>query len=146
MTAIVATCLVTVSVSHGLGNHTMNLSFPNIVMATKYEWVSISMAALSSGVSKASVAVFLLNMQGKSTTHKRGAWLLYFIAISNVLINIATMFIIIYQCNPVEATWNFIAPGNCYVREKVFGPVGLIQACKNYPLPACRIQEGLGLI
>ena len=124
------TCLLTVAVHYGLGNHTANLSFRNLVLALKYLWLSISQAAMTSGVSKASVVAFLLAMQHKSTLHKQWAWLLWVTALTNLALSIASVFIIVFQCVPAEATWDPMAKGNCYAREHLFAPVGITQGGK----------------
>jgi len=131
VTAVVATVLITLSVFHGLGNHTRFLSLPNIVEGTKLQWISVSLAAFSSGTSKAAVVAFLLVLQERSMLHKFWTWMLYFLAVTNIALNFAIVFIIIFQCTPVEATWNFTIQGQCYSREHLFGPVGIVQTCKR---------------
>jgi hypothetical protein len=143
----VANCLLAVAVHHGFGNHASNLSFSNIVTAMKYLWVSVSFAALSAGIAKAAVVAFLLAIQGSSPAFQRWSWLLYFIAITNVALNIAVFFIIIFQCNPAEASWNFTLKGNCYARDHLFGPVGLTQSCElPFPLKILDRHEGTNYI
>lgn len=96
----------------------------------KYLWISVSFAALSAGIAKAAVVAFLLAIQGRSPAFQKWSWLLYFIAATNIAINVAIFFIIIFQCDPPEATWNFTLQGSCYSRDHLFGPVGLTQSCE----------------
>lgn len=125
--AVTGTCLLTVAVAHGFGNHTRNLSLPNLQVAIKYLWYGISLATFSTGTSKASVAAFLLAMQGKSTYHRRGAYFLYFMGISNILLNVLAMFTILY-CPPQAAPSTTLTDGELYCRDHLFGPVGLTHA------------------
>ncbi|KIM94545.1 hypothetical protein OIDMADRAFT_149274 [Oidiodendron maius Zn] len=128
---VAATCLLTVACHHGLGTHIFELTYDNIVIAFKYEWIAVSLAAFSAGVSKASVVAYLLVVQGRSTSMRKWVWFLYFMAASNLALNFAIMFIMIYRCNPPESAWNLTFEGNCYSSEHLFTPVGLLQSTWN---------------
>ena len=70
--------------------------------------------------------------------------MLYFLAVTNVALNLAIVFIIIFQCTPVEATWNFTIRGHCYSREHLFGPVGIVQTSEYLILSPINIAYGVG--
>jgi hypothetical protein len=119
-----------------MGNHMANLTFPNIVTAFKYEWIAVSLAALSAGVSKAAVVAYLLVIQRGSPTFKKWRWFLYFLGIVNVALCVMIMFIMIYRCDPPQEAWDLSFQGNCYASNHLFSPVGIVQSSKaSFQLP-----------
>ncbi|EFQ32649.1 uncharacterized protein GLRG_07663 [Colletotrichum graminicola M1.001] len=61
-------------------------------------------------LTKQSILVFLLRLSGIRNIVRNVVW---FTAIFNISLTIATFLAIIFQCTPVEAFWNTSVPGQC---------------------------------
>lgn len=105
--------MITVSVLSGLGNHFGLLWGPQVVKALQYSWMGQIVAVQAIGFGKIAVIAFLLRIQERNTALKKAAWFLYFIGISNVIVNIDQMILILLQCSPSQKLWNPALPGTC---------------------------------
>ncbi|KAL8667910.1 MAG: hypothetical protein Q9202_000375 [Teloschistes flavicans] len=106
--------MITVSTLSGLGNHLALLWTPQLVKALRWSWIGQIIAVQAIGFGKIAVIAFLLRIQERNTKLKKLAWFLYFIAVSNVVINIDQMILILLQCSPSRKLWNPSVPGTCY--------------------------------
>ncbi|KAL8727833.1 MAG: hypothetical protein Q9181_005565 [Wetmoreana brouardii] len=112
--SLVAQIMLTVAVLSGLGNHFGLLYGPQLVKALQWSWMGQIVAIQAIGFGKIAVIAFLLRIQERNTKLKKLAWFLYFIGISNVIINIDQMILILLQCSPSRKLWNPAIPGTCY--------------------------------
>lgn len=101
---MVAQAMITVSVLSGLGNHLRLLDPPEIVKAVKWSWIGQIVAIHAIGFGKLAVIAFLLRIQER--TQNKKAWFLWFIGISNVILNIDQMVLILLQCSPSRKLWD----------------------------------------
>ena len=122
--------MLTASTASGLGNHIYLLAGPDIVRANMWSWFGQILAVQAIGFGKIAVIAFLLRIQER--TNKKKAWMLYFIAISNVIINIDQMILILLQCSPVTKVWDRLGPGTCNHVERT-NHVGYFQGGKKSP-------------
>lgn len=99
---------------HGTGQHIKLLSPTDIVSALKLSWVGQVIAIMAIGFGKIAVIALLLQIQGP--THRKKAYFLHFIWISNMCINIMQIVLILRQCTPVEKIWDNNVPGSCAFR------------------------------
>ncbi|KAL9585096.1 MAG: hypothetical protein Q9212_001722 [Teloschistes hypoglaucus] len=111
---MVAQIMITVSTLSGLGNHIGLLWVPQLVKALRWSWIGQIIAVQAIGFGKIAVIAFLLRIQERNSKLKKLAWFLYFIAVSNVIINIDQMILILLQCSPSRKLWNPSVPGTCY--------------------------------
>ncbi|KAL8705631.1 MAG: hypothetical protein Q9201_001268 [Fulgogasparrea decipioides] len=112
--SLVAQIMITVSVLSGLGNHLGLLYGPQLVSALQWSWMGQIVVIQAIGFGKIAVIAFLLRIQERNTKLKKLAWFLYFIGVSNVIINIDQMILILLQCSPSRKLWNPAIPGTCY--------------------------------
>ncbi|KAL8870791.1 MAG: hypothetical protein Q9174_003244 [Haloplaca sp. 1 TL-2023] len=118
ITGLIAQAMVTVSALSGLGNHIYLLWGPQLVKALLWSWIGQISAINAIGFGKIAVIAFLLRIQERNSTFKKAAWFLYFIAISNVVININQSIMILLQCSPSQKLWDLSVPGSCYHVER----------------------------
>ncbi|KAI4194075.1 MAG: hypothetical protein LQ350_007984 [Teloschistes chrysophthalmus] len=126
---MVAQIMITVSTLSGLGNHIGLLWVPQLVKALRWSWIGQIVAIQAIGFGKIAVIAFLLRIQERNTKLKKLAWFLYFIAVSNVIINIDQMVLILLQCSPSRKLWNPSVPGTCYHIRRT-NNVGYFQGSK----------------
>ena len=83
-----------------------------MVKSLEWSWIGQVVVIQAIGFGKLAIIAFLLRIQDRAQTRK--AWLLWFIGISNVVINIDQAVLILLQCDPVGKLWNQTIPGTCY--------------------------------
>lgn len=103
-----------ISVTFGLGFHVQDLGHADIVMALHTSWVSQLTAIVAAVTGKLSIIAFLDQIRGR---HQGRPWFLYFIGISNVIVNIIVVVFILLQCTPLERLWDERVPGDCNLRR-----------------------------
>ena len=147
--ASVSVSCLTVSIYHGYGNSNINVSLDYFFMRSKYLIVATFFSQTASGVGKASVASFLLAMQGRA--HVRSGYFLYFLGATNVsllplpsftlteiyktqvAINLTFSFMLMFLCNPPEPVWrNNPDPKTCHVPALVSYRFNVFQ-CGEHP-------------
>ncbi|RYP71459.1 hypothetical protein DL771_004826 [Monosporascus sp. 5C6A] len=107
---IIFTALTHVSTGYGLGRLFAEVGDPETyVTAVKWELFAHVPAILMSGVSKCSVAVFLLRI----IRNKLQIRLIWFFIGSTAFIAVFTSIVAIVQCEPLEKGWNRTLIGYC---------------------------------
>lgn len=103
-----------------MGNHLALLTPPQIVNSLEYSWIGQIILIHTIGFGKIAVIAFLLRIQDRTNSRKNTVlvYLLYFVGISNVLINIMQSVMILISCNPSQRLWNLAIPGNCNGLER----------------------------
>ncbi|KAF2219404.1 hypothetical protein BDZ85DRAFT_252642 [Elsinoe ampelina] len=91
ITALLASAVVSIGVTKGLGNHTRLMSFTQLFEAVKYIWMSIW---------------FGPQAKKRATT----LWIIGFLIASTSLIQI---FLSMFQCTTVSRIWVLTDPGTC---------------------------------
>ncbi|WPH01524.1 Hypothetical protein R9X50_00437000 [Acrodontium crateriforme] len=114
--AITAQILLTISVMYGAGNHTSELTYNDMVQAIKWNWMGQLVAILAIGFAKIAVIALTLHIQAPS--ERRYSWVLHFIWITNMMINITEVVLILYQCFPVARLWDMNVQGVCNGRQR----------------------------
>ena len=112
---MVAQAMITISCIYGLGNHTWLLSGPQIATANLYSWIGQIICIHAIGFGKIAVIAFLFRIQagthGKKSKYLE--WILYFVAITNVILNINQSVLILMSCDPTQKLWDHSKPGAC---------------------------------
>lgn len=112
---MIAQASLTVSVTSGLGNHIVLLKPPQIVKAIEWSWIGQCLLIQSIGFGKYAVIAFILRIQDRVQSRKTTVvtYFLYFIGVSNFVINITEMSLILTSCSPTAKFWNSALPGSC---------------------------------
>jgi len=111
---------------YGIGNHQSLLNKSNIVQANKWSWIGRIMAVFAAVVGKMVVIALLLRIQG--TTHRRKAWILHFIWMSNVGLSIALVVVLSLRCRPTALWWDKSLKGSCNaIDPKISEVMGIFQ-------------------
>ena len=129
VSAMVAQAMVTISCLSGLGNHTWLLWGPQLSKANLYNWIGQIICIHAIGFGKIAVIAFLLRIQAGTNSKVLNLYLkymLYFIAISNVILNINQTILILLSCDPTPKLWNHALPGTC-AHEKRHTQLGYLQ-------------------
>lgn len=107
--------MLTVSVDHGLGNHIFALQPNDAILAGQWSWIAQIIAIHAIGFGKIAIIAFLLRIQDGANSNKNKilVYFLYFVGISNVILNINQVIMILVACDPAEKLWNIMLPGNC---------------------------------
>ena len=101
---------LTLSVHSGLAQHIGTLTPDNITWTLLYSWINQILAIFAIGVGKLAIVAYLVQI---ATVNKFHAWVLWFFAVTNLLINIVTVGLILAQCSPLQKLFNDSIPGNC---------------------------------
>ena len=115
-----AQAMITVACLSGLGNHTWLLWGPQLSKANFNSWIGQIICIHAIGFGKIAVIAFLLRIQSgtNSTTQAYLRYLLFFIAISNVVLNINQTILILLSCDPTPKLWDHSRPGSCPHEER----------------------------
>ena len=127
---MIDTAILTVSVTSGLGNHIFLLQHPEIVKSQMWSWIGQCILIQTVGTGKYAVIAFLLRIQDRAQSRKMIflTYFLYFIGVSNFIINIAEMGLILTSCSPTAKFWNQTLPGSCNYVDRT-DHVGYFQGC-----------------
>ncbi|KAI3395661.1 hypothetical protein diail_1028 [Diaporthe ilicicola] len=106
----VSQALFVVSVVYGIGAHIQGLKPREIVVAMHTSWINMISAIVAIVTGKLSIIAFLDQIRGR---HLGRPWFLWFIGVSNIIVNITVVITILLQCSPVEKIWDDSVPGNC---------------------------------
>lgn len=118
---------LTVGAIQGMGEKESSIPPENIGMMILYGWISQMLILIGIGLGRVAIVMFLLRIQGYQKLFK--AVLLWFIAGSNLIINIVTVVLIIFQCSPVQKLWDDRISGSCAGREWT-QKFGYFQGCE----------------
>ncbi|KAJ5767788.1 hypothetical protein N7533_000371 [Penicillium manginii] len=109
--AIAGVILVTVSVIYGIGTHDNVLSENDIIQALKWGWINQLLGLFATSFGKMAIVAFLQQIHGPE--HRERVIVLWFLAISNLVVNAITVGMVLTQCTPLEKLWDFSVPGAC---------------------------------
>jgi hypothetical protein len=129
MQAVTLTC----SYEWGMGRHFYYLNPMQRIHAMKWNFMSQPMGILSSMFGRVSFCLFLLNFVG---TNKARKHILYFLVITQLLVNCVTILLIFTQCGThVEALWDQRVKVVCWSplvqRNTGFGQSGALSTPVN---------------
>ena len=127
---MIAQASLTVSVTSGLGNHIALLKPPQIVKSIEWSWIGQCLLIQSIGFGKYAVIAFILRIQDRAQSRKTTVvtYSLYFIGVSNFVINITEMAMILTSCSPTAKFWNSALAGSCTHLDRT-NYVGYFQGC-----------------
>ena len=128
-----ALAFLTVSVAFGLGNHIFLLKQQQRVKAIEWSWIGQSVMIQSIGCGKYAVIAFILRIQDRTESKKRTyvAYFLYFIGVSNLVLNTAEVIMIMTSCSPTAKFWNSVLEGSCNNIGRT-DHVGYFQGCMRH--------------
>lgn len=121
--------MITLAASHGLGISEEHLSLNQQKNALMFGWTSQYLALVAIGLAKLAIVAFLVQIHGYSTRYRTA--FLWFLAGSNLIVNIIAMVLAVVQCLPVTRLWDKTLPGSCSGRERL-QIFEFIQGCE-YP-------------
>lgn len=101
----------TVAVAYGIGNHERFITPDDRVEGMKWNWIGRMVGVFAATFGKNVVIALLLRIQGN--THRRKAWFLHFIWITNTLLSIMIVVVLCSRCRPIELWWNKALDGTC---------------------------------
>lgn len=121
---------ISVAVHFGYGDHLEDvLQNGNVTRALLFQWIWATFSALMTAIAKFSVVAFLLSIQGR--THKFSKVVMYLLVGVGVsendqtseqlpaerclqcMFNVATIFLIWFQCQPSNVLWDPAIEGTC---------------------------------
>ena len=96
----------------------------------------------SIGFGKYAVIAFILRIQDRTQSRKTTyiTYSLHFIAVSNLVLNIAEVVLVLTSCSPIAKFWNPALPGSCNHIDRT-KQVGYFQPCRKYQLPWPRLSR-----
>ena len=109
--ALTAQVLLTISVMYGAGNHAADLTPGDLVQAVKWNWMGQLVTIITIGFAKIAVIAMILRIQGP--TQRKYSWVLHFIWVTNMAVNVTEVVLILYQCTPIAKLWNTHMAGVC---------------------------------
>lgn len=77
-------------------------------------WINMISAIIAIVTGKLSIIAFLDQIRGR---HKGRPWFLWFLGVSNIIVNSAVVVTILLQCSPVEKLWDDRIDGVCNGRD-----------------------------
>lgn len=130
---MIAQASLTVSVTSGLGNQIFLLKPTQIVNSIEWSWIGQSLLIQSIGCGKYAVIAFILRFQDRAQSRKTTflTYFLYFIDVSNFVLNITEMAMILTSCSPTAKFWNSALPGSCNHIGRT-DHVGYLQGCMKH--------------
>ncbi|KAL3474081.1 hypothetical protein BJX99DRAFT_186751 [Aspergillus californicus] len=105
------TVLATVSAHYGTGRHASDLSDDQIVLSTKFNWLSQGFHVMSTNWGKVSIGIFLLRIIQKAKHHEP---VMYAGIILLTIINTVCVYTIYGQCTPTARLWDSEVEGSCW--------------------------------
>jgi hypothetical protein len=125
--------MLTLGAAQGIGIHSSFLTSEQAKDGILFGWVNQVLALVAIGLGKIAIVLFLLQIQGYSTT-VRTAYL-WFLAGSSLIVNIVAAVLAMVQCSPGRKLWDEDVPGTCPGKEwaQHFGYFqGRECPCENY--------------
>lgn len=119
--------MITAGAANGLGVPQFSLTLEQRGYALLYGWVSQVLALLSIAAGKVTIVLFLERIQGYRTRLR--AFVLWFLAGSNLIVNVIAAVLVLIQCDPPAKLWNEALAGVCRGRERI-QIFGYIQGCE----------------
>ena len=130
---MIGEAMITVSVLLRLGNYMDLLEQPEIVQALEWTWIGQCLLIESIGFGKYTIITFLSRIQDRVQSKKIKVlnYVLYFVGVSNFVLNIVSMTMILTSCSPTAKYWNKRLLGSCDHLER-HRNTGYIQSCMSH--------------
>lgn len=113
-------------IHHGLGHHLYYLSVENIALiGLEYHVIEI-IYVINTAIIKISACIFLLRIMARGTS-KILHYFLYIMMVLMMVLGVATAFVILFQCNPVQSGWDPRVKGTCLSFPSILG-IGYAQS------------------
>lgn len=108
-------------VRHGLGRHLFYVSTVEDIalIGLQYHVIEI-FYNLSTAVIKISACLCVLRIMARATS-KLMHWFLYGMMVSTLALCMATAFVILFQCKPVQSGWDPRVHGQCLPLPSILG-------------------------
>ncbi|KAJ5609946.1 hypothetical protein N7510_006665 [Penicillium lagena] len=112
-----STSMIAAGAANGLGVSEVYLTLEERRYALLFGWINQLLALLAIGLGKITIVLFLEQIQGYRT-HLR-TFTLWFLAGSNMVINLIVAVLALVQCEPPRRLWNEEIPGVCPGKKRV---------------------------
>jgi hypothetical protein len=122
--------MITAGAANGLGVSEVYLTLEERRYALLYGWINQFLALIAIGLGKVTIVLFLEQIQGYRTRLR--TFTLWFLAGSNMAINLIVAVLALVQCEPPQRLWNEEIPGVCPGKKRV-QILGYIQGVKFSP-------------
>lgn len=119
--------MITAGAAHGLGMSQIYLTLEQQHYALLYGWLSQFLALIAIGMGKLAIVAFLEQIQGGISRYR--TFTLWFLAGSNLIVNVIAAVLAMVECNPVQKLWDEDIPGDCRGRKRI-QIFGYVQGCK----------------
>jgi len=96
----------------GGARHVEYLNADQILASLKYTWLSLFFAILAVAFAKCSIAVFILELFGRTSFWRR--WILYAASGVTMVSAILNAAFVLGQCRPVNALWEIDTAAECW--------------------------------
>lgn len=125
VTLVVTLGLTVHAIHHGLGRHMYYLSLDDLTLiGLEYHVIEI-FYNIGTALIKISACLFLLRIMARGTS-KFLHWFLYIMMVFIAVLCMATAFVILFQCFPVQSGWDPRVKGKCLSFPSILG-VGYAQ-------------------
>lgn len=134
--ACLCTSFVTVATALGNGRHCLFVSPRNQGLVILWTIIAWWFGVLCFSLPKLAVVSLLCRLLNPSRYHR---WLLWGMAIFNIVNLFVVMMLIIFRCSPIQAQWDFSRTGTC-MPSSVSTGYSLYTACKQSHILLERLQ------
>lgn len=135
--------LIALGTNYGFGWHTADISPENLVLYSKWNWVSSYFYLATLFGYKFTILLLYLRLFGVNDKFRYSTWAVMFFVFAYLFSNLLTQ---IFGCSPIEGSWKDL-PGHCINRPKAglaYGSMNFISDLFIFVLPM-RMVWGLRL-
>ncbi|KAK2754554.1 hypothetical protein FQN54_006955 [Arachnomyces sp. PD_36] len=115
--SIVIAALIVLQVQNGGGHHVADLTTPQRIASSKYQFIEQPLILIAICLIKLSIATFLLRLSPPKGYRRA----ILGVAIVLSLYTFACFFTIVFQCQPVSMVWGATRDGKCYSGKTFHG-------------------------
>jgi hypothetical protein len=133
---------VQLSVAHGYGQHRVNLSTEELQTCLKFFWIAQTLYKVVVCLNKVSVILLYMRIfTSRIFISRRFRWLRYCALAIVIASGVATIFATIFQCVPIQRSWNKSVDGNCIDSSKFWVANAVINISTDVVVLALPIRE-----
>ncbi|OGM39521.1 hypothetical protein ABOM_011943 [Aspergillus bombycis] len=114
---IASMVMITVGTAYGIGTPSATLTNSDDKNALLFGWTSQFLSLIGIGLGKVALVAFIEHLQKYERKSKRA--FLWFIAGSNLIVNVVAAILVFLQCSPAKKLWDEQIPGRCPGRRRV---------------------------
>ncbi|KAK4172410.1 hypothetical protein QBC36DRAFT_337969 [Triangularia setosa] len=113
----VSQTLITISYSHGLGKHDLDLIWPDqLVEVLKWNWIATAPGMFTSILARISITILLLRLFG---VHGWFRWFVYILTTLQIIGGLLTFIVTWVQVRPIDGLWNVFRQDVVRINPKI---------------------------